>query len=202
MMKKCIAAILCAATAMALVACGNDTQAQTETAQVTEAPTTQDVEETLPDEAPATEEEATVGLANPWTEIAFEDMATEIGVNFALPEGAELVSCSVMKDENLGQAIFNLDGMEFVARIKPTAGFEDISGMYYDWTDEADVSISWCDGKFYACKDGDNTIQLCLWCDIVPGVMYSLTVSAPDLDGFDLTAVAEQMFVSMQGDAE
>ena len=40
-----------------------------------------------------------------------------------------------------------------------------------------------------------------MWYDIVPGVMYSLSVYSTDLDGLDLTAVAEQVYVPVQGDA-
>ena len=33
-------------------------------------------------------------------------------------------------------------------------------------------------------------VELCLWYDVVPGLMYSLSVYTVDPDGLDLTAVA------------
>ncbi len=42
-------------------------------------------------------------------------------------------------------------------------------------------------------------MELCLWYDRVPGLMYSLSVYTTELDGLDLTAVAEQVYIPVQG---
>ena len=40
-----------------------------------------------------------------------------------------------------------------------------------------------------------------MWYDAAPGLMYSLSVGTTDPDGLDLTAVAEQVYVPMQGES-
>ena len=39
-----------------------------------------------------------------------------------------------------------------------------------------------------------------LWYDAVPGLMYALSVYTTDLDGLDATAIAEQVYIPVQGD--
>ena len=36
--------------------------------------------------------------------------------------------------------------------------------------------------------------------DVVPGLMYSVTPQGMDLDGFDIQAIAEQLYIPTQGD--
>lgn len=145
--------------------------------------------------------EQKAGLGNPWVETKSDGLITELGLDMDLPEGAEDAVYRVNKTEGLGEIKFKLNGMDFTARIKATPAFEDISGLYYTWEQEEPCKISWCEGKILRAKDGENTVDACLWCDIVPGISYSLSTIAPDLDGFDITAIAEEIFRPMQGDA-
>lgn len=144
--------------------------------------------------------EPSVGMANPWVDVAYEDMGKEIGLSMGIPEGAEIVNCSILTTENLGQIIFAYEGLELCARIKSTSEFEDISGMYYEWDLEDDAKINYCDGKIYGYKDDTENVHLCMWYDAAPGVMYSLSAVDKDLDGFDITVPAEQVFVPLQGE--
>ena len=150
--------------------------------------------------ASAQEENTTMG--NPWTDTDKSGFEQKTGFSLNVPDGATNVIYRVLESEGLGEMQFTLDGLEYNARIKSVADFEDISGMYYEWTVEDDCEIGWCKGKCYRYIGDEETVDLCMWCDIVPGVMYSLSTAAPDLDGFDITAIANQVYIPMQGDAE
>ena len=67
-----------------------------------------------------------------------------------------------------------------------------------------------CGPVFDSCRYGtigqaqtgsEDFVELCLWYDQAPGLMYSLSVSTTELDGLDLVAVAEVVYSPMQGDA-
>lgn len=147
--------------------------------------------------------EESVGLANPWTETTAEALLENPGVAFGIPEGAENIRYFLLADEGLAEMQFTWYGEDYVARIKPAVEFEDISGMCYDaWDDEMECDIGGCAGRMMRVRDGENTVDVCLWFDAVPGIMYSVSVVAPDLDGFDITASAMQLYVPMQGDSD
>ena len=64
------------------------------------------------------------------------------------------------------------------------------------------MTIGHCPGTIGQAQTGtEEYVELCLWYDIVPGLMYSLSVYTTELDGLDLTAVAEMVYVPAQGDA-
>ncbi|MCR4763261.1 MAG: hypothetical protein K5696_07005 [Lachnospiraceae bacterium] len=158
--------------------------------------------------ADSAESEAKVGLANPWRECT-EEEAYQYGPNgFSAPEGAKNVHWSLMEVADnktlpgtMVQMTFDLDGTAFTAREQPVAGGEivDISGMYYDWTvtDEGTLA-NWGGGQMpfkssrYIGEDG--YVDVILWFDIETGYAYSLSAQAADLDGFDIQAVAEQIY--------
>ena len=159
-------------------------------------------------EKPA-EEEPAVGMANPWVEIT-EREANEICLRlFKAPDGATEVKW--LKCEKLGnpeqgikpmvQLSFTLDDLNFTARAWQGAAEDaDISGIYTDWTvGPEDVTLAnWGDGnmvgKMYRAINDDGYLDLITWYDIEIGIKYSLSVEAKDLDGFDIQAVAEQMY--------
>ena len=146
--------------------------------------------------------EAPVGLANPWTEVTAEELVENPGVEFGIPEGAENISYSLLESEGLAEMRFTWYDMDYVARIKPAAEFEDISGLYYDaWDLEDDCSVGGCEGRVMRTHDEGLTVDLCLWYDVVPGLMYYISASGEDLDGFDIQAAADALYVPAQGDA-
>ena len=64
------------------------------------------------------------------------------------------------------------------------------------------MTIGHCPGTIGQAKTGsEDYVELCLWYDLAPGLMYSLSVYTTDLDGLDLIAVAEMVYKPMQGDA-
>lgn len=139
-------------------------------------------------------------LANPMVETDEQGLLETLGVRFNIPEGAQDVKYFVINGE-LGEAQFTLINAEITVRIQPSAEFTDISGAYYEWTVEEDDTVGVCEAKTMRYIGEDETVDVCLWFDVAPGIMYSVTAIAPDLDGFDVTAIAEQVYAPLQGEA-
>lgn len=154
-------------------------------------------------------EENIVGMANPWVDIT-EKEANELCLRlFKAPEGANVQSwlkCEDLGDLDKGigpmvQLSFELDNLNFTARAQQGAAEDaDISGIYTEWTvGPEDVTLAnWgggnMAGKTYRAVNDTGYIDLITWYDIEIGIKYSLSVAAEDLDGFDIQAVAEQMY--------
>ena len=134
------------------------------------------------------------GMPNPWVETDREGFIERLSLELELPDGASDALWRVLVDDNLGELRFTLDGQEIIARVKAADGFEDISGMYYDWETVEDEWVGWCPAKLYTSESEGETVELCLWFDEQAGVMYSVSTSGEDLDGFDLLAVAGQVY--------
>ncbi len=150
-----------------------------------------------------------MGLANPWVEIT-EEKARELCPRlFKAPEGAReqtWLMCEALGDpangvEPMVQLSFVLDDMNFTARAQMgVAEDADISGIYTEWTaGPQDVTLAnWGEGhmagKTYRSVNDAGYIDLITWYDVEIGIKYSLSVAAADLDGFDIQAVAEQMY--------
>jgi len=163
------------------------------------------LEELAEDRVPSDAAPETIGLANPWTDMTKDELEQASGVAFGLPEGAENVVYRWLESETLAEMQFTLDGDEYCARIKPAAleagQLENISGMYYAWENEESVAIGSCEGTIGQYMTGSaEWVELCQWYDAAPGLMYSLSVYSTDLDGLDLAAIAQTVYVPMQGD--
>lgn len=149
-----------------------------------------------------------VTVANPWSDCTEEEAYVDAPNGFTAPEGATNVRWSMLKDDPseyaLGpmvQMTFDLDGSSFTAREQATTGEEvtDISGMHYDWIYSSDVTLAnWAGGqmpaKTFLYLGDDEQAELCTWFDIETGYSYSIGVAAKDLDGFDIQAIAEQIY--------
>ena len=148
--------------------------------------------------------ESGIGLANPWTDLTEEELQKVSGLTFGVPEGAENVIYRWLEKENLAEMQFTIDNDEYCARILPAAlqpgELMNISGIYYTWEHEEPVTIGHCDGTISISQaDSEDWVELCMWYDIVPGLMYSLSVVTTETDGLDLVAVAEQVYIPAQG---
>lgn len=180
-------------------------EAQEQTAEKTEEPA-------QPEEAE--EEEGMVGMANPWVDIT-EEEANELCLRlFKVPEGAEdlgWMKCEELGDPDKGigplvQLSFQMDDRYFTARAQQGAAEDtDIAGLFVDWTvGPEDVTLAnWgggnMQGKMYRSINDTGYVDLITWYDVEIGISYALSVAAEDLDGFDIQAVAEQMYA---GEAE
>ena len=143
-------------------------------------------------------------LPNPWEDMTAEDLEAASGLRFGVPEGAENILYRFLRSENLAEMQFTLGDDEFCARLQPAALREgelmNISGAYFAWENEETVAIGSCFGTIGQAQTGsEDWVELCLWYDLVPGLMYSLTAYTTDPDGLDLTAVARQVYLPMQG---
>ena len=145
-------------------------------------------------------------IANPWSSITEEEVKELYPKSFKVPEGAENAAWSVMNASDfpempgaLVQLDFDLDGNHFTAREQQTYDREyDLSGMYYTWTAEDTSTLKDGNGQTIPCQTyryfGDEeTADLCTWYDEESGISYSISVTAEDLDGFDIQAVAEAL---------
>ena len=142
------------------------------------------------------------GMPNPMVETDKEGILEAIGIDFNLPEDAEDVRYFLI-DGKLAEAQFTLGRTAFCFRVTPAAEFTDISGLYCEWTIEDPCTVGeHCEGVCRRLIGENETTDLCLWFDVAPGIMYSLTAVAPDLDGFDIEAVAEQIYLPMQGEVD
>ncbi len=145
---------------------------------------------------------AETGLANPWEGTTAEELARFPGVTFGVPEGAEDIEYRLLREDALAEMQFTWHDLRYCARIKPAAEFEDISGLYYEWTHEMPCRVSWCVGVDRRCIGENETVDVSLWYDAVSGLMYSVSTSAPDLDGFDIGAVADRLYMPARGKME
>ena len=144
-------------------------------------------------------------MPNPWVDLTADELMQVSGVCFGVPEGAENVIYRYLASEGLAEMQFTLDGDEFCARIQPAdlrdGELMNIAGMYFVWDHEEDITVGHCYGTVALAKTGsEDWVELCQWYDLAPGLMYSLSAYTTDPDGLDLTAVAEQVYIPMQGD--
>ena len=150
----------------------------------------------------APEAEDNTGLPNPLKETDAEGIMQKLGLEFGIPEGAGEVSYYIINDET-AEMRFTMDATNFTARIKPSAEFEDISGMYYDWTATNDTwKVQHCDAlNMSYISETEDDAMVTLWYDAAPGLMYSLSAAGNDLNGLDLTVLADQIYIPVQGNA-
>ncbi len=147
---------------------------------------------------------AGAGMANPWEDLTAEQLAETAGVCFGVPEGAENLVYRYLPAEELAEMQFTLGPDEYCARIRPAdlrdGELMNIADMYFAWENEEDITVGSCRGTIGQAQTGSTDwVELCLWYDLAPGLMYALSVYTTDPDGLDLTAVAEQVYLPMQG---
>lgn len=148
-----------------------------------------------------------VQLADPWRDCTEAEAQALCPGIFHAPEGAAQIQWSVLEptadaaatEKALIQLCFELNGLSFTARAKQTDGdATELSGMYYSWTVQDESALNAPTGGSVPCKTyryigEDGYADLCTWHDARAGLACSLSVTAKDLDGFDLRAVADAM---------
>lgn len=160
--------------------------------------------------------EAPVGMANPVHETDEQGLLENTGFDIKLPEMASNISYKYIDGvdgDKLAEVDFEWDGHSYYYRIKYTdlirlsddsenkdADYSksDISGLYYEWDEQSNVKISYCDGVFLG-NTAEN-VSVLMWIDIVPGVLYNLC-STDMSDASVLAEVANSIFVSVQGES-
>lgn len=208
MKKLFVMTLIAGLMAMCLTGCG----AEKKTADKDSGSKEEAVEETAEEESEGKDQEESeskedniAGMANPWIDCDKDKMLEVVGFGMNAPEGATDVSYQLNEAMGLGQMTFKYGEpeMEYTYRIKSATEFEDISGENYEWTNEVDDKVSWCDAKIRRYVGDGESVESCIWYDVVPGFAYSLSArSDKDLDGYDILAIAYQVYEPMQDDVE
>lgn len=152
-----------------------------------------------------TETEGFPSLANPWKDMTKEELEEVSGVVFGVPEEAENVIYRWMESDKLAEMQFTIGKDEYCARIQPAAlekgELLNISGIYYYWDHEEKITLGSCEGTLGIGQAGsEDWIELCMWYDLVPGLMYSLSDYTTEPNAASLAEVAKAVYVPMQGD--
>ncbi len=148
-----------------------------------------------------------VQIANPMRDITEGESHKLCNHSLGVPENAKNAAWSAIETDSsdnsgtLVQLNFDLDNNSYTARAQKTDNPDaDISGMYYEWSAKNIMSLTnWkqIKGTYYRWFDKSSSegyADLCTWYDAETGISYSLSVTADDLDGFDLQAIVEYLY--------
>lgn len=137
----------------------------------------------------------TIGLPNPVQESTAEDIAKELNVKFAVPDGAKNIRYSIVSG-NLAQMDFILNEAECTARIKRDAESEDISGFYYNWSNETPCTVGANAGivKWQITEVGE-VVGICLWQNKASNLTYSVSMKK-NADSEKLIALANAVYIA------
>lgn len=128
---------------------------------------------------PLEEEQARLlGIANPWKQVTAEEMKAACGAAFGVPEDVYGEEYFLLNGGELAEMQFYRDGVHYVARIRTTEAFTDISGMYYAWNSLSAMNLGGCPGVVWGAEDEGASVLLCLWYDSAHQAMYSLSARA------------------------
>ena len=135
----------------------------------------------------------TVGLPNPVQESTAEDIVKELNVKFAVPDGAKNIRYSIIAG-NLAQMGFIWNEAECTARIKRDAESEDISGFYYNWSNETPCTVGENAGiaKWQITEVGE-VVGICLWQNKTSNLTYSVSMKK-NADSEKLIALANDIY--------
>lgn len=165
--------------------------------------------------APATGTQA-ISVMEETTE---QGLIEKTNVSLPAPEGATDVQYFAYMLENpIAEMRFTLDGVAMNERAQitdliafPVKGEDvvaacekgdpienpaDISGYYYMWDSYEPAQVQNREAQCYTSKDGEGLI---IWLDVVPGVLYTLTMdknATPEA----LVAAADRTFYPLQGE--
>lgn len=137
----------------------------------------------------------TIGMPNPVQESTAEDIAKELNVKFAVPDGAKNIRYSIIAG-NLAQMDFILNEAECTARIKRDAESEDISGFYYNWSNETPCTVGENAGiaKWQITEVGE-VVGICLWQNKASNLTYSVSMKK-NADSEKLIALANAVYIA------
>ncbi len=208
MKKRVLAIVMAGVMSLGMLAgCGKESGNAAEVNNGAGAETEAEVPEDAP-KGEGAENPGEVGMINPWKECTEEEANGMVSRLFKAPDGSKVLDWMYCEDEAvvndglspLVQLEFEIDGMIFNARAQVTGDkMVDVSGLYYDWKNEEEITLAnWGGGNMKGTiKQSENEsgiIEMVSWYDVEIGISYTLSVAAEDLDGFDLQAVAEQMY--------
>ena len=137
----------------------------------------------------------TVGMPNPVQESTAEDIAKELNVKFAVPDDAKNIRYSIIAGK-LAQMDFIWNEAECTARIKRDAESEDISGFYYNWSNETPCTVGENAGiaKWQITEVGE-VVGICLWQNKTSNLTYSVSMKK-NADSEKLIALANAVYIA------
>ncbi len=146
-------------------------------------------------------ESSAASMYNPVMQVDEAQQMELTGVTLNAPEGAEDVSRSVilMDESPIAVISFTYEGRTYDYRCQSTSSVDapdDISGLYFDWTDEQKGEVQNREAIIRTCDEAGSI----LWLDVVPGFTYSLSCGG-SVDAQTLSSVANLVFEELQGDA-
>ena len=142
-----------------------------------------------------------VEMPNPIVESTSEEILQNLGITFGIPKDAENIYYSIIAGE-LAQMDFTWQEAECTARIKAstTTELEDISGYYFEWDKEVELPVGYNSAKArWSVIDG-QTVGICIWQDIVPGLTYSVSMKQ-NATLENLFILANAVYIPVQGDS-
>ena len=142
-----------------------------------------------------------VEMPNPIVESSSEEILQKLGITFGIPKDAENIYYSIIAGE-LAQMDFTWQEAECTARIKAstTTELEDISGYYFEWDKEVELPVGYNSAKARWSVIDDQTVGICIWQDIVPGLTYSVRMTT-NATLENLLILANAVYIPVQGDS-
>ncbi len=133
-----------------------------------------------------------------------KDIVEDLGYNVAVaPEGSSDITYNafLLNDLTVAETTFILDGIRYSFRMAATSeiaeDFADISGNTEAFDTYTTPEVGWCPAKLSFNENGEGKI---IWFDIVPGLLYSLSMETNASEEALLT-MAHELFVPAQDKA-
>ena len=130
-----------------------------------------------------------------------KDIVEELGYNVAVaPEGATDITYDafLLNDLTVAETTFVLDGIRYSYRMAATyeitEDFADISGTGNQYDVIATSEVGWCPAKIFYTENNSGKI---IWFDIVPGLLYSLSMET-NASEEALLQMAHELFTPAQ----
>ena len=135
----------------------------------------------------------TGSLPTPVQESTAEDIAKELNVKFSVPDDAKNIRYSIIAGK-LAQMEFIWNEAECTARIKRDAESQDISGFYYNWSNETPCTVGENAGiaKWQITEVGE-VVGICLWQNKTSNLTYSVSMKK-NADSEKLIALANDIY--------
>lgn len=132
-------------------------------------------------------------IANPWTDTTLEAIEDELGIEIHLPKEVTQSGCRMLSDEKIYEVDFVYQDQGYTYRLKKTDALEDISGLFYEWSGSMETPVGDYMATDYRSISDEETVDHIIWYDEKEGITHSLSTIASDLDGFDISPVAEKL---------
>ena len=141
-----------------------------------------------------------VGIANPIHESSAAEIQSLMNVQFGVPDGAEKLRYSIIAGK-LAQFDFEWEEADCTARIQPDLIGEgesvtDISGFYYNWSNEASAIIGENSAQVKTITESGETIGICIWQNKTAKLTYSVSMKK-NADTEKLIKLANAVYIDV-----